>query len=69
VLGKVLWVEPSEVNVNVDDGVVTLTGTMDRKSMIGVAVALTRGVDGVVDELKYRYDDTADVKASRLMTP
>jgi CBS domain-containing protein len=72
VLRRVLWVEPSEVNVTVDDGVVTLAGAMDRKSTIGVAIALTRAVDGVVDvvdELKYRYDDTADIKGSRLMTP
>jgi CBS domain-containing protein len=72
VLRKVLWVEPSEVNVKVDDGVVTLTGALDRKSMVGVAIALTRAVDGVVDvvdELTYRYDDTADIKGSRLTTP
>jgi CBS-domain-containing membrane protein len=71
VLRKVLWVEPTEVNVEVHDGVVTLTGALDRKSTVGVAVALTRGVDGVVDvvdELTYRYDDTADVKGSRYLT-
>jgi CBS domain-containing protein len=72
VLRKVLWVDPTEVNVTVHDGIVTLTGAVDRKSMVDVAVALTRAVDGVVDvvdELQYRYDDTADVKRVRLMTP
>jgi CBS domain-containing protein len=71
VLRRVLWVEPTEVDVKVHDGVVTLTGALDRKSTVGVAVALTRGVDGVVDvvdELTYRYDDTADVKGARYLT-
>jgi CBS domain-containing protein len=68
VLQRVLWVEPTEVHVQVDDGVVTLKGELDRKSTIEVAVALTRGVDGVVDVvdgLTYRYDDTPDVRGSR----
>jgi CBS domain-containing protein len=65
VLRRVLWVEPTEVHVQVQDGVVTLTGEMERKSTIDVAVALTRSVDGVVDvvdELTYHYDDTPELK-------
>jgi CBS domain-containing protein len=72
VLRKALCLEPWDVDVKVDDGVVTLTGALDRKSMVGVTIALTRGVDGVVDvvdKLKYRYDDTADVRRSSFATP
>jgi CBS-domain-containing membrane protein len=72
VLHRALWVQPPEVDVTVQDGVVTLIGELDRKSTIGVAVALTRSVDGVVDvvdRLTYRYDDTADLRSSRYMNP
>ncbi len=68
VLRRVLWVEPSDVEVTVRGGVVTLTGEMDRKSTIEVVVESTRRVDGVVDvvnELTYRYDDTADIRGGR----
>ena len=50
----------------------TLGGELDRKSLIPIAVRLTRGVDGVVDvvdRLTYRYDDTAERRASRYMNP
>jgi CBS-domain-containing membrane protein len=68
VLRRVLWVEPTQVYVKVHDGVVTLSGELDRRSTIDVAVALTRSVDGVVDvvdDLTYHYDDTPDIRASR----
>ena len=72
VLHRVLWLEPTQVGVEVSDGVVTLTGELDRKSAIPIAFGLVRGVDGVVDvvdRLTYRYDDTADIRASRYMSP
>jgi CBS-domain-containing membrane protein len=72
VLRRALWVEPSQVHVQVHDGVVTLGGQLDRRSTIDVAVALTRAVDGVVDVvdgLTYRYDDTPDVKRSSYSIP
>lgn len=68
VLRRVLWVEPAEVQVKVRDGVVTLTGELDRKTTIDAAIAATRGIDGVVDvvdELTYRYDDTVDARGVR----
>jgi hypothetical protein len=46
--------------VTVVDGVVTLEGTVDRKSLVPVAVRLTKAVDGVVDvieRLNYSFDD------------
>jgi len=58
-----LWitVTPATVSVDVHDGVVTLAGCLERKSMIAVAVALTQRVDGVVDvidNLTFAEDDT-----------
>src|SRR6266542_2986367 len=49
------------VTVEVRDGVVTLNGQVERRSLIPVAVGLTAAVDGVIDvvsHLTYRHDDT-----------
>jgi CBS domain-containing protein len=54
-------VNPATVTVEVDDGVVTLRGELERKSMIPIAETLTRRVDGVVDVnayLAFTHDDT-----------
>jgi CBS domain-containing protein len=72
VFRRAMWMDPGEVNVEVRDGVVTLSGELDRKSTVSVAVGMTRGVDGVVDvidRLTFRHDDTADIRASRRMSP
>ncbi|MCX5166776.1 CBS domain-containing protein [Streptomyces antibioticus] len=61
VLLRTLGVEPDAVTVHVVDGRVTLRGTVERKSLVPVAVRLCQGVDGVVDvsaELDHRVDDT-----------
>ena len=53
--------QQAEAAVAVDDGVVTLTGQLDRKSSIPIAVSLTRRVSGVVDvvnKLTFAFDDT-----------
>lgn len=55
-----LWLAPHTVEVVVRDGVVTLTGQLERRSDIPIAVGMTRGLDGVVDvvdHLSYRLDD------------
>ncbi|WP_020123410.1 CBS domain-containing protein [Streptomyces canus] len=60
VLVRALWLAPRSVDVSVTDGVVTLTGQMERKSETGIAAAMTVRVDGVVavvDKLTYRLDD------------
>ena len=49
------------VEVSVDDGVVRLTGQLDRRSSVEIAERLAMQVSGVVDvinELEYDYDDT-----------
>ncbi|WP_329478729.1 CBS domain-containing protein [Kribbella sp. NBC_01510] len=53
--------DPFGVEVTVADGVVTLTGELDDRSMAATAERLTREVDGVVDvrnELTWAFDDT-----------
>lgn len=61
VLRQVLWTGPPEVVVEVDQGVVTLVGELECKSLVGIAIRLTtavEGVVGVVDRLTYGRDDT-----------
>jgi CBS-domain-containing membrane protein len=61
VLLRSLWQDPEQVNVVVDGGVVWLSGTMETKSLIPLAVRLTAGIEGVVDvidDLTYVQDDT-----------
>lgn len=61
VVRRVLWATPEQVQVTVDSGVVTLTGTVERRSLIPIAERLTHEVDGVVDvvcELGYEMDDS-----------
>lgn len=51
---------PATVTVTVHDGVVTLHGELERKSMIPLAESLTGRVDGVVSvdaELTFAHDD------------
>ncbi|GAA2617402.1 CBS domain-containing protein [Streptomyces tubercidicus] len=62
VLTRTLGVAPSAVTVDVSDGHVTLTGSLERKSLLPIAVRLCESVDGVVevvDRLSYLRDDTA----------
>ncbi|MCX5554657.1 CBS domain-containing protein [Streptomyces sp. NBC_00038] len=61
VLVHTLGIAPGAVTAHVVDGRVSLIGTVERKSVIAVAVRLCGGVDGVVDVsegLGYRVDDT-----------
>jgi CBS domain-containing protein len=65
VLERVLLTDPDAVEVAVDEGIVTLTGTVGRRSTVEIAGRLARAVSGVVDVvilLDWRYDDTAELK-------
>jgi CBS domain-containing protein len=62
-----LWIDPATVGVEVTDGVVTLTGTVDRRSTASILARLTAGVPGVVevlDRLAWEHDDAEEL-ASR----
>ncbi|MFK0156117.1 CBS domain-containing protein [Streptomyces sp. NPDC090493] len=61
VLVRGLWVPRGSVHVSVTEGVVTLSGPMERRSDTEIAVSMTGRVDGVVavvDKLTYRLDDS-----------
>ena len=62
VLRRTLWIDPSRVHVDVHDGVVTLTGTVGRRTTARIAARLTGhvpGVTAVVDRIQFEFDDTA----------
>lgn len=64
VLRRVMSVEDGSITVYTTDGVVTLSGTVDRRSVAKTVVHLSRQVAGVVDvvdELAYHLDDTRHV--------
>jgi CBS domain-containing protein len=53
--------DPSSIDVTVQDGVVTLTGQLERRWLIAPLLQDTRAVAGVVsvqDHLTYHWDDT-----------
>lgn len=56
-----LGTNPVLVHVDVTDGVVSLTGEVERKSMLADVLPAVRAVDGVIDveaQLSYAIDDT-----------
>ncbi|MER5689153.1 CBS domain-containing protein [Streptomyces sp. NPDC002205] len=60
VLTHTLRLSPSSLTVEVTDGLVTLSGTVGRRSLVPVILRLCRSVDGVVDvinRLNYERDD------------
>ncbi|HWD77984.1 MAG TPA: CBS domain-containing protein [Kribbella sp.] len=62
VLQRSIWADSSTVVVRVDDGVVTLSGVIDRRSEVERAGRLTEFLPGVVavrNRLKYTQDDGA----------
>ena len=62
VVGRVLGLSPDQVDVKVADGMVTVSGTLEHRSVAHALIELAMGVDGViavVDRLGYRIDDTA----------
>lgn len=65
IIGEVLvgyfGANPALVRVDVVDGVVRITGELERKSMLEFVVPRVRAVDGVIDaeaQLTYTIDDT-----------
>ncbi|NJP88727.1 CBS domain-containing protein [Nonomuraea sp. FMUSA5-5] len=61
ILVRNLWVDTSGVEVEVHQGVVTLSGWMERRSEAGIAARMTHRVNGVVDvvdKLAWKQDDS-----------
>jgi CBS domain-containing protein len=64
VLAGYLGTNPALVHVEVNDGVVSLAGELERKSMLALIVPAVRAVDGVIaveGELRYAVDDTVSL--------
>ena len=70
VLVRAMWVNPDTVTVEVRDGVVTLTGQLERRSLVPITVSLVHGLDGVVDvvdRLTFEVDDSPIMVPSDLL--
>jgi CBS domain-containing protein len=64
ILVRYLATNPALVTVTVTDGIVSLAGELEQKSMIPIAIRMAQAVDGVVDvtsQLRFVVDDTHPV--------
>lgn len=62
VLTRTLGLSPSSLTAEVNDGLVTLSGTVGRRSLVPIVLRLCQSVDGVVDvvnRLDYEQDDVS----------
>ncbi len=62
IVTRTLWLDPSEIPVAVSDGVVTLEGQVEQRSLAEWLVELVENVDGVVgveNRMTFRVDDQA----------
>jgi osmotically-inducible protein OsmY len=60
-MDRYLGTNPVLIQVDVTDGVVRLTGELERKSMLAAVLPAVRAVDGVIDvtaQLDYAIDDS-----------
>jgi CBS domain-containing protein len=61
IMTRYMGTNPALVKIAVADGVVTLSGTVENKSMVPLAVSMSGAIDGVVDvvdQLGYSIDDS-----------
>lgn len=66
VIVRTLWMDAGSIDVDVQAGLVTLGGTVDRLSDIAIISRLVRGVEGVVgvaETLAFRFDDVKGMSA------
>jgi CBS domain-containing protein len=71
VLRRAMWIDANQVQVHVNNGVVTLTGTVGRRTTAEIAARLTAKVPGVVavvNEVGDSFDDTALARSRRHRT-
>ena len=62
VLRRILWIDTRQVQVDVQAGVVTLSGAVGRRTTAAIAARLAADVPGVVavrNEIRYDFDDSA----------
>lgn len=61
VIARTLWIDPATIRVTVAQGVVTLEGELERRSLTDAMVEIVRAVPGVVSvqsRLSFQLDDT-----------
>jgi CBS domain-containing protein len=61
VIQRAMWLDPRTIQVTVEEGIVRLTGTVDRRSSVPILENLVRAVEGVVAveaHLGWIEDDT-----------
>jgi CBS-domain-containing membrane protein len=62
VIRRTLWIDPLTIRVVVREGVATLEGQVERRSLVPVLIGLVHAIDGVVgveNRLSFMIDDTA----------
>jgi CBS domain-containing protein len=62
IIRRTLWIDPTTIRVVVSDGVVSLEGQLERRSLIPVLIGLVHAVEGVVgvqDRLSFAVDDVS----------
>lgn len=69
VLTRTLGLDPASVTVQVADGRVTLTGAVQRSSLIPVAVRLCESVDGVINVTSHLRSDVNDTAGTPQSSP
>jgi CBS domain-containing protein len=68
VLLSSLWIAPGPIGVDVQNGVVTLSGVVETRTIAEVAAAYVRRVPGVVavqSDLEWRFDDVTQRRRTR----
>ncbi|MGW7459452.1 CBS domain-containing protein [Streptomyces sp. NPDC054797] len=63
VLTHTLRLSPSALTVEVEDGLVTLSGSVQRRSLVPIVLRLCQSVDGVVDVINRLHFERNDVAA------
>jgi CBS domain/BON domain len=72
IAGRLLRLPADRLEVEVDGGVVTLAGHLERRSRVVALIELAGLVDGVVavgDRLTFEHDDLANTKAPPAASP
>jgi CBS domain-containing protein len=62
VIRRTLWIDPDTIRVVVREGIVTLQGQVERRSLLPIVERLVASIEGVVavnDSLSYAADDTS----------
>ncbi len=63
-IARLLWLDPDTLKITVEEGTVTLAGTVPKRTDARILEALARRLDGVIDldasGLSYEIDDSRD---------